>query len=390
VDYKLEFADNANFKSAKTVPIAFDGKSGTDVKVDCKQFNDSVKVYNNDAVQRTLYLRLLTAIVKGGTKSVYTSGKMTLLITPNNYAPVLLNDVVSLAMGTSATIDVLSNDTDPEADSLTITSVSTPSKGTASIVDGKILYKSTATQETSDNFSYTVSDGNGNSVTANVDVTVLSVVPYTAITPRPYYIIGMANGAWNNSVAGLGVSIYPLSVVTGNKYNTAGDGEFTYTGYFWANRGFKLIRDLGNWDEQWGIKSGVFVHNDGGSSDIKVAADGYYTITLNSISNTMTMTAASATPTSYTKIGLIGGFNSWGGDLEMSPCESTNNHMWYVTTTFASDTELKFRADGVWTVNWGAKQFPVGIGTNGGDDIPVKAGTYTILFNDITGTYYFK
>jgi hypothetical protein len=74
---------------------------------------------------------------------------------------------------------------------------------------------------------------------------------YTEFTPRPYFIVGMANGAWNNSAAGLGVSIYPMTVVPGEYFNAAGDGMFTYTGYFWASRGFKLIRDLGNWDEQW-------------------------------------------------------------------------------------------------------------------------------------------
>lgn len=389
VQYKFEFADNQNFSNPKTIPISYDGKAGSDVKVGCKQFNDSIKVYNKNAVKRTLYIRLLAAMVNGGTKSVYTSGRLTLEVTPNNYAPVLLNDVVSLAMGTSATVDVLSNDTDPEGDVLTITSVGTPSKGTASIVDGKIMYKSTATQATSDNFSYTVSDGNGNSVTANVDVTVLSVVPYTAITPRPYYIIGMANGGWNNSTAGLGVSIYPLSVVAGNKYNTAGDGEFTYTGYFWSNRGFKLIRDLGNWDEQWGIKNGVIVHNDGGSSDIKVAADGYYTITLNSISNTMTMVPASVTPTSYSSMSLSGDFNGWSSSsTPMIPAETSNNHVWYATITVPSDGGIKFNYNS-WATDWGGTSFPVGIGGKMGN-IPIKAGTYTVLFNDIDGTYYFK
>lgn len=171
----------------------------------------------------------------------------------------------------------------------------------------------------------------------------MAIMPYTATTPRPYYIIGMANGAWSNSAAGLGVSIYPMSVITGNKYNTTGDGEFTFTGYFWASRGFKLIRDLGNWDEQWGIKDGVYVHNDGGSTDIKVAADGYYTITLNSITNTMTMIPALVAPTQYTTIGLIGGFNGWGGDVVMTAAESTNNHIWYTTQTFTTDGSCKFR-----------------------------------------------
>ena len=221
---------------------------------------------------------------------------------------------------------------------------------------------------------------------------------YTEFTPRPYFIIGMANGAWDNSAAGLGVSIYPMTVVPGEYFNAAGDGMFTYTGYFWASRGFKLIRDLGNWDEQWGKSGSAIVHNDPGSSDIKVAADGYYTITLNSVENTLTMVPATVTPASYTQIGLIGGFNGWGGDIVMSPCEASNNHNWYTTVTFTGDDQGKFRANGGWDMDWGTPSETsdgdplymfTGIGKKDGKNIGVKAGTYTVLFNDIDGGYWF-
>jgi hypothetical protein len=389
-EYKIEFSNTANFSEFKTIPITYSGVVNTDVKVGCKQFNDSIKVYNKNAAQRTVYIRLLSIIVKNGTRSAYKSATLSLLVTPNNYVPVPMNDIASLPMGSSVTIDVLGNDTDPEKDVLTIASVTTPTHGTASIVSGKVLYTPTSGYSGADSFGYTVSDGNGNTATANVDVNVMAIMPYTSTTPRPWYIIGLANGGWNNSAAGLGVSIYPLSVISGNKYNTAGDGEYTFTGYFSASRSFKLIRDLGNWDIQWGMSGTVYKHNDGGAGNISVPADGYYTISLNSITDNLTIVAASVTPTTYTKVGLIGGFNSWGTDLLMTPCESTNNHMWYITTTFATDTELKFRADADWGKNWGAAQFPVGIGTNGGSNIAVKAGTYTVIFNDIDGTYYFK
>ena len=389
--YKIEFSNTSDFTEYKTIPITFDGKAGSDVSVACSRFNDSIKVYNKNLVARSVYVRLITHIVKGGLSSAYKSSTLTLTVTPYNYPPVAVNDVASLPMNGSIEIDVKSNDTDIEKDALTLVSVTAPGHGTATITVGdKVLYTPTTGYSGPDNFSYTISDGNGNTNIANVDITVMAIMPFTATTPRPWYIIGLANGGWNNSAAGLGVSIYPLSVVTGNKYNTAGDGEYTFTGYFSASRGFKLIRDLGNWDIQWGMSAGALVHNNGGAGNITVSADGYYTISLNSISNTLTMTAASVTPTTYTKVGLIGGFNGWGTDLLMTPCETANNHMWYVTTTFATDTELKFRADADWGKNWGAAQFPVGIGTNNGSNIPVKAGTYTVLFNDIDGTYYFK
>ncbi len=223
---------------------------------------------------------------------------------------------------------------------------------------------------------------------------------YTEFTPRPYFIIGMANGAWDNSAAGLGVSIYPMTVVPGEYFNAAGDGMFTYTGYFWASRGFKLIRDLGNWDEQWGGTNNDITqpkHNDGGSSDFKVPADGYYTLTLNSVDHILTIVPATVTPTSYAQIGMIGGFNGWGGDVVMSPCETSNNHNWYTTITFTGADQGKFRANGGWDINWGTTSQNdgdplysfTGIGTQNGKNIAVSAGTYVVLFNDIDGGYWF-
>lgn len=227
-----------------------------------------------------------------------------------------------------------------------------------------------------------------------------SLKPYYAVTPKPYYIIGLGDGTWNNSPAGLGVSLYPMSVVSGFAYTSAGAGLFTFTGYFKASRTFKLIRDLGSWNEQWGNsgQDGIDspVHNDGGSKNFKVPSDGYYTITLNSISNTLTIVAASAPAKSFGAIGMIGEFNGWGADVAMTASETTNNHYWYTTYTFSSDFTppvgsggMKFRADAAWTNNWGAGYFPVGIGTNGGTNVPHMAGTYKVLFNDVDGCYYF-
>ena len=396
--YKLQFSSTSNFTEFKSIPISYNGKANSDVSVGAKEFNDSIKKYNKNAVQRTVYIRLLSIIVKNGTLSPYKSATLPLLVTPNNYAPVAINDVASLPMGSSITIDVLGNDTDPEKDVLTIASVTTPTHGTASIVSGKVLYTPSSGYSGADNFSYTISDGNGNTSIANVDVTVMAIMPYTATKPRPWYLVGSAigNGSWNNTISGLGAALYPLGVVNGNKYNSLGDGEFTYTGYIAAGQGFKLIRDPGSWNDQWGLTNGVYTHNTG--DNISVSTSGYYTVYLNSILNTLTINPASVTPTIYTQIGLIGDFNGWGGDVVMTPAQSSNNHIWYTTYTFTGSGQAKFRANGGWATNWGTPSSfdgdPLyslcGIGTSGGKNIAFTAGTYTIIFNDIDGSYYFK
>ncbi|MDP4238745.1 MAG: SusF/SusE family outer membrane protein [Bacteroidota bacterium] len=235
------------------------------------------------------------------------------------------------------------------------------------------------------------------SKTLTFQATPYVLFAYNEITPKPYYIIGLADGSWNNSVAGLGVSMYPLSLVPGNAYHSDGSGEYTFTGYFNASRGFKLIRDIGNWNEQWGMTGGVLSHNDGGSGNITVPSDGYYTINLNSIDNTLTIVPATAPGASYTSISLIGEMTNWSSDIDMPTAEPTltgNNHIWYTTYTFTTDATsnggCKFRANAGWVTSWGGPYFPNAIGTSSnGANIIYKAGTYTVIFNDIDGTYYF-
>lgn len=229
----------------------------------------------------------------------------------------------------------------------------------------------------------------------------LKATPFKKDKPHPYFIIGMADGTWNNSVAGLGVSIFPMTVVDLENFDAEGNGKFTFTGYFTTTRGFKLIRNVGKWDEQWGAQSNNDitkpVRNDGGSSDFRVPADGYYTISLNSIQHTLSIDHASINPTSYTQIGLIGGFNGWGSDIVMTPCETANNHNWYTTVTFTGNDQGKFRANGDWSTNWGSPgtfdgnpdYMYTAKGIQGGKNIGVKAGTFVVIFNDIDGGYWF-
>lgn len=222
------------------------------------------------------------------------------------------------------------------------------------------------------------------SIVLKFSATPIPLKAFSAVTLRPWYIIGVG-GHWDNSVDGLGGSLIPLSVVTGSNYNDTGDGKYTYTGYFKTTDGFKILRNIGDWNNDiWGMTGSTYVRNSGGN--ISVAADGYYTINLNSITNTLTIVPATSPTASYTSIGLIGGFNGWGGDVVMTSTLATNNHIWYTTQTFATDGGCKFRANGAWTTSWGGDSFPVGMS---GGDIPARAGTYTVLFNDIDGCFYF-
>jgi len=92
-----------------------------------------------------------------------------------NQAPDAVEDAVSTTKDTPITIDVLKNDTDPENDTLRIDSVTQPAgASTASISNGKIYFDPKGVVG-SISFSYTISDGHGN--TADTVVTVGSTDP---------------------------------------------------------------------------------------------------------------------------------------------------------------------------------------------------------------------
>lgn len=83
-------------------------------------------------------------------------------------------------------------------------------------------------------------------------------------------------------------------------------------------------------------------------------------------------------------IGLIGGFNGWNGDLEMTPSEDL--YTW--TADFTSDGDgWKFRMNGKWDINLGGTEDA--LWTNG-DNITLPAGEYTITLDLSTYPATFK
>ena len=211
-------------------------------------------------------------------------------------------------------------------------------------------------------------------------------------TPDLWYLVGscIGNGSWDNNSYALGTSLVPLYPQPDNK------DMLNYVGYFPAGEGFKLIHSPGDWDEQWGMSDGRLVKNDGTSDVIKVAEDGYYQITYDLEMDVVSITKYTDVVNVFTSIGMPGAYQEYpewnpASAPLMSPMGTVyENHDWIKKNmTFDSDEELKFAANGEWYYNWGSEAFPVGVGIQYGPNIPVSAGTYTVVFNDILGTYNF-
>lgn len=203
---------------------------------------------------------------------------------------------------------------------------------------------------------------------------------YESVAVETWYLIGgdIGDGAWKNEFDAIGTSIFPMAF--------KGDNEIVYTGYFKGD-GFKLIKTPGSWDDQWGqgASFGEYLKNDGGSGNITVPEAGYYTVTLNYSDNELTVEKADIEPKTY-EIGMAGSFNDWSF-AAMTAC-TNNEHLWKADYSNADDQEGKFLIDG-WSSNWGGSEFPTGIGKQDGPNIPILAGDYVVIFNDITGGYNF-
>ncbi len=231
------------------------------------------------------------------------------------------------------------------------------------------------------------------------NVVSLDVNPYyIELADAPielWYLVGEGIGSadWDNGAGSVATGgLIPMYPIAGNEYDSrTGQGEIEYAGYFVGGKGFKLVKIPGKWDDQWGMGDGAFVKNDGGSGNLTVEADGYYRIRLNTATDELVIEPITDPVGVHTMIAMPGAYQDWNTGENVMNAMSTKveNHDWYLMNVTYADTELKFAADNAWDVNWGASDFPYGVGVGNGPNIPVAAGTYNVFFNDILGTYNF-
>ena len=122
----------------------------------------------------------------GGTDTATVS----ITVTNVNDDPVANDDSATVAEDSGANpIDVLANDNDgPDTgETLTVTVVSNPPNGTATITGGGtgVSYTPDANYFGSDSFTYTISDGNGGTDTATVSITVSAVNDKPTVSSSP-------------------------------------------------------------------------------------------------------------------------------------------------------------------------------------------------------------
>ncbi len=145
---------------------------------------------------------------------------VTINVNPVNDPPVAGNNQATIDEDTPKDITVLNNDSDPDGDRLTITKVSNPGNGTATInQDGTVHYVPNANFNGSDKFTYTVSDGNGGTDNATVTVFIRPVndvpvnsVPGQQTTDEDTLLVFSAAGNNRISVSDVDAGSSPVKV----------------------------------------------------------------------------------------------------------------------------------------------------------------------------------
>ncbi len=243
----------------------------------------------------------------------------------------------------------------------------------------------------------------GSSIASNAISVV--VTPYATVIPvKNLFLVGNTvdtnkngvanNDDWENGGADTSTNTYMFR-------DPDNENVFHFRGFFSTDGGgdeFKLLEDQGSWQPQWGLDGGGFTSSailGGDPGAFKVAATGYYDLTVNIDELTYSFTPFSiTTEPEYTTIGIIGaartgddsGWNTPDTDMTQSVF---NPHIWYLEGVDLFDGPLKFRHSDDWPGNWGGTTELTGVGITDGDPpaIPVTAGKYDIWFNDLDGRY---
>ncbi len=145
--------------------------SQCDINIAMQAISSFAYCQTNGAFVGSGHARITTATIRLG--SDYAWHFNTELRGGGNQPPTAGNDAAPVDEDSAVDVAVLGNDSDPDGDTLSITSVSNPPNGSATLnPDNTIRYAPDSNYHGSDTFSYTVSDGNGGSDSASVGMTV--------------------------------------------------------------------------------------------------------------------------------------------------------------------------------------------------------------------------
>jgi VCBS repeat-containing protein len=292
-----------------------------------------------------------------------------------NNPPTATNDTATIGKNQPIKINVLSNDSDPDGDTLTVTGtaeVTSPFKGSIAITDGGATVTYTAANQTgSYQFTYTLSDGNGGTATGNVTVNVTNAgnVAPTA-NPDPGYSVGKNNTLTVSAASGLlgndsdpdGDTLTAIKLTNpanGSLTAFGADGSFTYT-------------PNANWS---GTDTFTYKVNDG------AADSGAATVTITVIGNY----PPTAVNDSFTAVEDTPLTVNAGAGVLANDTDSENDPLTAIKLTNPANGALTFNSNGSFTYTPNANWYGTDSFTYKANDgqVDSAAATVTIIVNPV-------
>ena len=158
-----------------------------------------------------------------------------------------------------------------------------------------------------------------------------------------------------------------------------GNGNGQYQGFYYLDGEFKFKPNADNWDNDLEYVDGDTTSGsltDGGGPNCPDPGAGFYQINLDFANMHYSLLKIES-------VSLIGGFNGWGDDLEMT--YNKEEGCWQVTTDAVSG-EFKFRANHDWGINWGGSIDNL---TQDGANLTLDGGTHTFkLYLSYDGAHH--
>ncbi len=149
------------------------------------------------------------------------------------------------------------------------------------------------------------------------------------------------------------------------------DGK--YQGYYYLDGQFKFKPNADNWDDDLEYVSDGVLTKDG-SNNVPDPGAGFYQINLDLASMSYSLVKVD-------NISLIGAFNGWGGDVDMT--YNVANNTWEAKGVQLGG-EFKFRMNHDWAISWGGTSSDTdfaNLTANGGKNLNVATGTYDVTLS---------
>ncbi|MBW4487728.1 MAG: tandem-95 repeat protein [Trichocoleus desertorum ATA4-8-CV12] len=164
-----------------------------------------------------------------------SSATVNLTVNLVNNPPVAANDSLAINEDTPGTINVLANDTDADRNPLTVTSFSSPTKGSVTNNNGTLTYTPNPNSNGTDSFTYIINDGRTGTSSATVNVTVNPVqdapiagndtITTNEDTPFPFRFTDLTA----NDVDPDGEQIFLNGFTQPSRGSVVGNGDGTFT-----------------------------------------------------------------------------------------------------------------------------------------------------------------